>query len=45
MDYFLIAVVVFFVILISIQYTLNKMIVLLKEIRDLLYKLNSKDRI
>lgn len=43
MNYILIAVIIFFVILITMQYSLNKMIVLLKEIKDLLRTLHTKE--
>ncbi len=43
MNYTLIAIVIFFIILITIQYSLNRIILLLKEIKDLLYKINIKD--
>jgi hypothetical protein len=43
MNYMLIAVIIFFVILITMQYSLNKIIVLLKEIKDLLRTLHTKE--
>ncbi|WP_300303781.1 hypothetical protein [Anaerosolibacter sp.] len=43
MNYILIAVIIFFVILITMQYSLNKIIVLLKEIKDLLRTLHTKE--
>ncbi|WP_199872962.1 hypothetical protein [Inediibacterium massiliense] len=45
MNYWIVGGIIFFIILVSIQYSLNKMIVLLKEIRDILYRLDTKDRI
>ncbi|MCT4621708.1 MAG: hypothetical protein N4A62_20260 [Marinisporobacter sp.] len=45
MNYWVIGGAIFFVILISIQYSLNKMIVLVKEIKEILYRLDMKDRI
>lgn len=43
MNYILIAVIIFFIILITMQYSLNKIIVLLKEIKDLLRTLHTKE--
>jgi len=43
MNFWIIGITVFLVILISIQYSLNKMIMLLKEIRDILYKIDIKN--
>lgn len=40
MEYKIITIAVFFIILISVQYSLNKMIVLLREIKEILYKIN-----
>ncbi|WP_278277539.1 hypothetical protein [Anaeromicrobium sediminis] len=40
MDYKIMVIMVFFIILVSIQYTLNKIVVLLKEIKEILYKIN-----
>ncbi|QZY56255.1 hypothetical protein [Crassaminicella profunda] len=45
MNYWVIGGTIFFVILISIQYSLNKIIVLLKEIKEILYRLDVKDRL
>ncbi|WP_165000440.1 hypothetical protein [Anaerophilus nitritogenes] len=45
MNYWIVGGIIFFIILISIQYSINKMIVLLKEIRDILYRLDTKDRV
>ena len=39
-DYKIMAIMIFFIILVSIQYTINKIVVLLKEIKDILYKIN-----
>ncbi len=44
MNYILVGAVVILIILVTIQYSLNKIILLLKEIRDLLYKLDIKDK-
>ncbi len=44
MDYILVGGVILFIILISIQYTLNKIVILLKQIKDILYKLDIKER-
>ncbi len=43
MNFWIIGTVVFFVILVSIQYSLNKIVILLKEIRDAIYKINIKE--
>ncbi|MCT4593493.1 MAG: hypothetical protein N4A57_04375 [Anaeromicrobium sp.] len=40
MDYKVMAIMIFFIILVSFQYTLNKIVVLLKEIKEILYKIN-----
>ncbi|MCT4604868.1 MAG: hypothetical protein N4A64_01995 [Marinisporobacter sp.] len=45
MNYWVIGGAIFLVILISIQYALNKMIVLLREIKEILYRLDTKNRI
>ncbi|SHJ74134.1 MULTISPECIES: hypothetical protein [Geosporobacter] len=45
MNYILVGAVILLIILVTIQYSLNKIIMLLKEIRDLLYKLDIKDKI
>ncbi|TCO73672.1 hypothetical protein [Marinisporobacter balticus] len=45
MNYWVVGGMIFFIILITIQYSLNKIILLLKEIKELLYKLDIKDRI
>lgn len=45
MNYILVGAVILFIILVTIQYSLNKIMMLLKEIRDLLYKLDIKDKI
>ena len=43
MNYYLVGTIVLFIILITIQYSLNRIIVLLKEIKDILYRINLKD--
>lgn len=43
MNYMLIGGIILFIILGTIQYSLNKMIILLKEIKDILYRLNIKN--
>lgn len=45
MNYWIIGGTVIFVILFTMQYSLNRIIVLLKEIRDILYNLDIKDKI
>lgn len=44
MNYYLVGAIVLLIILMTIQYSLNKIILLLKEIKNLLYTLNSKDK-
>ncbi len=43
MNFWIVGIAVFLVILISIQYSLNKMVMLLREIRDILYKMDIKN--
>jgi len=43
MNYVAIIVVIVLIILVGIQYSLNKIIILLKEIKDLLYKLRIRN--
>jgi len=43
MNYFLIGGIILLIILVSMQYSLNRILVLLKEIKDILYRLNLKD--
>ncbi|QXM05564.1 hypothetical protein [Crassaminicella indica] len=45
MNYWVIGGAILFIILISMQYSLNKIIVLLKEIKEILYRLDIKDKI
>ncbi|WIF94243.1 hypothetical protein [Caminicella sporogenes] len=42
MKYWIVGAVILLIILTSIQYSLNKIIVLLKEIKDILYRLYNK---
>jgi uncharacterized protein YoxC len=44
MDYRILAVVAFLIVIISIQYTLNKILLELKDIRKLLYNLLNRNR-
>jgi len=43
MEEYIVPVTILFVILVSIQYSINKVIVLLKEIKEILLKKNLKD--
>ncbi|WZL74458.1 hypothetical protein QBE52_06880 [Clostridiaceae bacterium 35-E11] len=43
MNYWMIGWAILLIILVSIQYSLNKIIMLLKEIKNVLYRLNVKD--
>ncbi|MBB6217073.1 hypothetical protein HNQ80_003179 [Anaerosolibacter carboniphilus] len=45
MNYILICVVIFFIILITMQYSLNRIIILLKEIKDILRTLQARDKL
>ncbi|MDR5659555.1 hypothetical protein RH915_08620 [Serpentinicella sp. ANB-PHB4] len=40
----IVIIVIFLIILVSLQYSLNKIIVILKELKDILYQLNGKQR-
>jgi len=44
MNYYLVGAIVLLIILMTIQYSLNKIILLLKEIKNLLYTFNTKDK-
>lgn len=44
MEYKILLVFIFFMIIVSIQYTLNKILVELKEIRKILIKIKSKEK-
>ncbi|MEW9125041.1 MAG: hypothetical protein AB2421_20185 [Thermotaleaceae bacterium] len=45
MNYLFIGAAVLFIILVTIQYSLNRIILLLKEIRDILYKIDIDDKL
>lgn len=45
MNYILICAVIFFIILITMQYSLNRIIILLKEIKDILRTLQARDKL
>ena len=45
MDYKILLIFIFFMIIISIQYTLNKILVELKEIKKIIIKIKSEEKI
>ncbi|WP_168198300.1 hypothetical protein [Crassaminicella thermophila] len=45
MNYWVVGGAILFIILVSIQYSLNKIVVLLKEIKDILYRLDIKEKV